>query len=292
MSPEALLARLEQRLALLTDGARDLPPRQQTLRAAIAWSYDLLDAGEQMLFRRLAVFVGGCTLEAAEAVCNASGDLPLEVLDGLATLVDTSLLRQEADADGEPRFVMLETIREYALEQLETSGELEDARRRHASFFLAQAERLSQGVDQASWLDTMDMEHDNLRAALAWSRMAPENLIVGLQLAIALEPFWELRGHMTEGREYLAACWRTPRRPRRRSPAPGRSFWQPCWQGIRETSRSRVRSSWKARISVEALATRMVWLMRCAGSGMWPGYKVTMQRHEPGASRAWHCSGN
>src|SRR5215213_7952186 len=123
LSPEALLVRLEQRLAVLTDGARDLPPRHRTLRAAIGWSYELLDASEQALFRRLGVFVGGCALEVAEAVCNAEGDLPWTVVDGLAALLDKSLLRLETGVDGEPRFVMLETIRAYALERLAASGE-------------------------------------------------------------------------------------------------------------------------------------------------------------------------
>src|SRR6185295_18023007 len=116
-APEALLARLDNRLKLLTGGARDRPARQQTIRGTIDWSYQLLDEGEQTLFTRLGVFVGGCTPDAAEAIRNPDGDLPLDVLDGLTLLVDNSLLRREEGIDGEPRFVMLETIREYALEQ-------------------------------------------------------------------------------------------------------------------------------------------------------------------------------
>jgi predicted ATPase len=145
-SPSALLSRLEHRLPLLTGGAQDLPARQQTLRGAIAWSYDLLTEAEKRLFRRLSVFVGGCSLEAAEAVCGATGrrteilPLEIEVLEGVASLVDKSLLRQHEVAEGEPRFGMLETIREYGQECLEASDEARAVRRRHARFFLALAE--------------------------------------------------------------------------------------------------------------------------------------------------------
>ena len=151
------------RLTLLTGGARDLPARQQTIRNTIDWSYDLLDAGEQTLFARLGVFVGGCTLEAAEAVCNADGDLPMDVVDGLAALVDKSLLRQDEELDGEPRFVMLETIREYALEQLEASGEAEALRRQHADYFLALAETAE------PWLRFMQPEREPWMARLGSS---------------------------------------------------------------------------------------------------------------------------
>jgi predicted ATPase/class 3 adenylate cyclase len=151
--PEALLARLSSRLALLTGGPRDLPARQQTLRHTIAWSYDLLNEAEQALFRRLGVFVGGCTIEAAEAVCNVNGDLPLDVVDGLAALVDKSLVKQVEAMDGEPRFTMLETIREYALEQLAANGELEALRQRHAAFFvtLAETEKLARPSIGRGW---------------------------------------------------------------------------------------------------------------------------------------------
>jgi predicted ATPase len=134
-APQALLARLSSPLRLLTGGPRDLPARQRTLRNTIDWSYHLLDADEQTLFARLGVFVGGCTLEAVDAVCNAGGDLPMDIIDGIAALVDQSLLRQDEGGDGEPRFTMLETIREYALERLETCGESESMRRRHAIFY-------------------------------------------------------------------------------------------------------------------------------------------------------------
>ena len=140
LPPRAMLARLEHRLEFLTGGARDLPARQQTLRNAIAWSYDLLDENEQQLFRRLSVFVGGCTIDAAEAV---AGDHPAQtsILDQLGSLLDKSLLQEVEGTNNEPRFVMLETLREFGLEQLEASGEQDTIRHRHASFFLALAEQ-------------------------------------------------------------------------------------------------------------------------------------------------------
>jgi predicted ATPase/class 3 adenylate cyclase len=207
LPPQAMLARLEHRLRLLTGGARDLPARQQTLRGAIAWSYDLLDAGEQTLFQRLAVFVGGCSLEAAETVCNEPTPLEIDVLDGVDALVARSLLRQdEAPNGGEPRFVMLETIREYALEQLTTSGEAEAVRRQHAAYYLALAERDEArllGPEQLRWLDELEAEHDNFRAALGWYRVAPDGAADGLRLAGTLWEFWYLRGYNSEGRDWL-----------------------------------------------------------------------------------------
>jgi predicted ATPase len=156
-----LLARLDSRLKLLTGGPRDLPARQQTLRDAIAWSYDLLTEGEQKLFRRLSVFVGGFTLEAAEAVCAADGDLGIEALDGIGALVDKSLLRQEEGLEGEPRFRMLETIREFGWERLATSEEVEAVRHRHSRFFLVLAEEAESSLQSASqerWLDRLESE--------------------------------------------------------------------------------------------------------------------------------------
>jgi predicted ATPase/transcriptional regulator with XRE-family HTH domain len=202
LHPETLLARLEQRLSLLTGGPRDLPVRQQTLRNTLAWSYNLLEAAEQALFRRLSVFVGGCTLQAAEAVCHADGELALDVLSGMAALVDKSLLRQEAGADGAARFVMLETIREYALEQLATSEELEVFRQRHAAFFVTLAEA---GVRH----QCLEIEYPNLRAALEWSRTEADGT-TGLRLVVALTGFWMKNGYLSEGRLWLADAL-TPR---------------------------------------------------------------------------------
>ena len=166
-----LLARLERRLPFLTGGVRSLPVRQQTLRATIAWSWELLSATEQVLFRRLAVFAGGFTLEAAEAVCNADGEL--DVLEGLAGLVDQSLVRQ-IGAPGEPRFTLLATLQEFALEQLETSGEDGALRRGHATYYCAVAERAEvawwqSGRMRQDLFRPLDPEQDNLRAALTWA---------------------------------------------------------------------------------------------------------------------------
>jgi len=201
-----LLARLEQRLSLLTDGARDLPPRHRTLRAAIAWSYELLGEGEQMLFARLGVFVGGCTLHAAAAVCNATNDLPVDVTDGIASLLDKSLLRQAGGADGEPRFTTLETIREYALEQLAASGELEILRQRHAEYFLALAETAAPEVVGAHgllWMERLATEYSNLRVVLAWSIPPQGQVDLGMRLAVGLLWFWIIRNEWGEGYLWL-----------------------------------------------------------------------------------------
>jgi predicted ATPase/DNA-binding CsgD family transcriptional regulator len=203
-SPQALLPRLKSRLKLLVGGAQDLPLRQQTLRATIAWSYDLLEEDEKTLFRRLAVFVGGCTFEAVEAVCNANQDLEVDVLDAVARLVDKSLLRQEGE--GEPHLLMLETIREYGLERLEASGEAESMRRQHATFFLQLAEEAYPKIhsaEQSTWYNRLEADHDNLRAALRWTleRKAPQ---MGLRLAGALHTFWKACNHEREGRSWLA----------------------------------------------------------------------------------------
>jgi predicted ATPase/serine/threonine protein kinase len=205
LPPQAMLARLESRLKVLMAGPRDFPPRQQTMRGAIAWSYDLLSEEERKLFRRLAVFVRGCDLEAIEGVCNQTGDLQIEVLDGVASLVDKSLLQQKAVADAEPRFTLLETITEFGLEQLDAANEAVELRRRHASYFLAFAEREGGellGAQAERVLDKFETEHDNLRAALRWCA-ENEEAELGLKLATSVWRFWELRGYWTEGRKRL-----------------------------------------------------------------------------------------
>ena len=202
--PQALLSRLRNRLTLLVGGAQDLPLRQQTLRGTIAWSYDLLDQDEKTLFRRLAVFVGGCTLEAAEAVCTAHADLLIDVLEAVAALVDKSLLRQETQADGQPRLLMLETIREYALERLKASDEAEAVRRQHALFFLRLAEEAEpkiRGVEHSLWRTRVEAEHDNLRAALRWT-LESQEAEMGMQLAGALVAFWRATNQDREGRSW------------------------------------------------------------------------------------------
>jgi predicted ATPase len=203
LQPTALLARLEQRLPLLTGGARDAPARHQTLRNTIAWSHDLLRPEEQILFSRLSVFAGGCGFEAAETVGNAAGNLPLDGAAGIEALVDASLLRV-TEVCGESRFTMLETIREYGLERLEERGEAEAARRLHAAFFLTLAEDAEPeltGPEQVAWLDRLDAEHDNLRAALGWALDADPQ--IALRLARGLGWFWFLRGYLNEGRSWL-----------------------------------------------------------------------------------------
>jgi predicted ATPase/class 3 adenylate cyclase len=234
LPPQALLARLDRRLPLLTGGPRDAPARQQTLRSAIAWSHALLPPEGQTLFRRLAVFADGCTPEAAEAVCAGPGRelesardgserarrpapaSELAVLDGLAALVDASLLRQEAQPDGSPRLLMLETFREYAAEQLEASGEEAALRGRHAAYYLALAESPTGRAaawagwqDHVRWLDQLAADHGNLRAALRWCRdqQATEDC---LRLAAALGPFWHERGHWDEGRRWLRRALALP----------------------------------------------------------------------------------
>ncbi|HWQ11735.1 MAG TPA: tetratricopeptide repeat protein [Roseiflexaceae bacterium] len=204
--PEALLAQLGSQFTLLTGGSRDLPARQQTLWNTIAWSYDLLTDGEQRLFRRLSAFNGGASLEALAAVCTAAGDLDVEIVDGLASLVNKSLLCQDAAAAHEPRFVMLETIREFGLEQLERSGEADATRRAHAYAHLKlaqQAERWLWGGAQEQWLARLELEHDNLRAALAWFLAHDEGVAPALEMAGCLWRFWDIRGHWTEGLQWL-----------------------------------------------------------------------------------------
>ncbi len=203
LSPAAMLARLESRLNLLTGGARDLPTRQQTLRSTVDWSYGLLNPAEQTLFRRLSVFTGGCTLEGVEAVCDTKGDLGLDVLDGMASMVDKSLAQHVEQLPSETRFVMLSTIREYALERLAESADESATRRAHAAYYLVLAEEGAEDVAaDPVWLDRFEVEHDNFRMAL-------DHLIKtgdadwGLRLGAALFRFWDSREHFTEGRDTI-----------------------------------------------------------------------------------------
>jgi predicted ATPase len=228
LGPEALLARLSQRLPVLTTGARDLAARHQTLRGAIAWSYDLLAPAEQTLFRRLAAFAGGWTLDAAAQVAGgraapADGDaadsglpaalapgsrtaLEINVLDGLAALVEQSLLWSREGRDGEPRFGMLETIREFAAERLRESGEAQALARIHMMFFTALAEQAEAELAAprpVDWLDRLEEEHDNFRAALDWAEVSGA-VETGLRIAMGLFEFWSARGYWSEGRARLA----------------------------------------------------------------------------------------
>ncbi|MFN8678177.1 MAG: tetratricopeptide repeat protein [Thermomicrobiales bacterium] len=202
LPPAALLSRLQQRLTFLAGGARDLPPRHQTLRDTIAWSHGLLTPAEQILFHRLAVFAGGFTVAAMETM----GDL-----EALTALADQSLLRPMAATSDEPRWTMLETVREFARECLAESGEEDHVRRTHASHFLALAERAEPqltGPEQTAWLDRLELEHDNLRAALAWA--VPHDPGMALRLAGALWRFWYVRGYLREGHDWAEAALAQP----------------------------------------------------------------------------------
>ncbi len=223
LSPQALLGRLEQRLPVLASGTQDVPVRQQTLHDTIEWSYQLLEMQEQRLFQRLSVFVGGCTLAAIESVCAGPGEGngAGQMLDSVASLIDKSLL-QQADQEGdEPRFMMLETIREYALERLIASGEAEATRQAHAMYYLRlseEAEREIRGPQQALWLERLEREHDNLRAALRWlfgegrmgqdagsaeTQTTEQRAEMALRLGRALTGFWQIHGYYQEGRTLL-----------------------------------------------------------------------------------------
>jgi predicted ATPase len=204
LSPSSMRTRLAGRLQLLTGGSRDLPQRQQTLRAAMDWSYDLLSAAEQKLLRRLSVFAGGCNLEGVEAVCDTKRDLNLDLLDGMASMVDKSLVQQIEHGKFESRFVMLETIREYALEKLKAGGEEGPTKRAHAAYclVLAEEEVSEQSAEGAERLERFALEHDNFRAALEWLTETGD-AEWGLRLGAALFRFWEMHEYLAEGRDRL-----------------------------------------------------------------------------------------
>jgi predicted ATPase len=202
LSPQAILGRLDDLFKLLTGGARDLPSRQQTLRNTLEWSYGLLNEEEKTLYARVGVFVGGFTLEAVEAVCNAENTL--DILEGLTSLVNNSLVRQEDATDGEPRFGMLETIREYAVERLAESGEMESLRAQHAQYYgkivLNQAGYGIYSANSLRWLRWFERELDNIRATLSWSVTNPIGIELGTGLIWLLMWFWYRRGYFSEGR--------------------------------------------------------------------------------------------
>jgi predicted ATPase/DNA-binding CsgD family transcriptional regulator len=224
LPPAALLARLDQRLPLLVGGARDQPARLRAMRDAISWSYDLLDESEQTLFRRLAVFTGGFSLNAAEYVGRelevgsrefADGSTPDSAFDLVASLVDKSLVKQEGGSEGEPRFGMLETIAEFGFEQLVDCDEEAATRWRHARFFLDLVERawpaISSRVGHQSWMATLSAERDNLRTALSWL-IECEDTGASLRLAGGLYWFWLVHGHLAEGRDWLKRALALPGR--------------------------------------------------------------------------------
>jgi predicted ATPase/class 3 adenylate cyclase/DNA-binding XRE family transcriptional regulator len=215
-TPQMLLARLEQGLSVLSGGAHDLPARQQTLRATIAWSYELLSLQEQQFFRRLAVFVDGWSWQAAEQVCTAASGLVGDILEGLESLGDKSLLRQEGQEDSEPRWGMLQTLREFGLEVLTSAGEAEAIRQAHAEYYLTLAEedepRL-RGIGQEHWFAHLEQEHENLRAALTWlleqahsqveTQQGQEQAERVLRLCAALHDFWHMGDYILEGQSFL-----------------------------------------------------------------------------------------
>ena len=216
LSPHALLARIGQRLQLLTGGMRDAPARQQTLRQTIQWSYDLLSAEEQQFFRQLSVFVDGCTLDAAEAVAQAgSHELlasQLDVIKEASSLIDQSLLEATALEGHEPRLTMLETIHEYGMEMLAASGQMAETRHAHAAYYLRLAEEAEphlKGKQQVKWLGQLEQEHANLRSALAWL-LEEQETEQALRLCGALGRFWDLRGYWSEGRQWFAAIFTLP----------------------------------------------------------------------------------
>jgi predicted ATPase/class 3 adenylate cyclase len=245
LTPDGILSRLQGRLDVLAGGSRDLPARQQTLRGAIAWSYDLLGDDAKRLFERISVFVGGFELDAAEAVCATDGEegggATLDVLEGLADLVDQSLLRQAAE-QGHERFVMLETIRVYALERLSESGHAPAMQRRHAAFYAAFAEAAMPhltGHDRAMWLDRVQRDHDNLRAAIAFAIESGEAGLA-MRLVYALWRFWQSRAYLQEGAQRAAAVLAMPAegvdpavRARALEAAGGLAYWR----GLHEQSR-------------------------------------------------------
>ncbi len=213
LPPSALLERLARRRdaswALLTGGARDLPEHQRALRDTIAWSYDLLSPREQTLFRRLAVFAGGCTVDAAERVCATVGEEVGAVVESLATLVDSSLIQPwpaisgDGQVESEPRFAMLETVREYAVDLLDASGEAEDIQRRHAGYFVRLAESAQLvGPDQAAWIARLEDGLDNMRRTLQWAEEVGD-AETGLRLVVAVWRFWLVRGYLGEGNAWL-----------------------------------------------------------------------------------------
>jgi predicted ATPase/class 3 adenylate cyclase/Tfp pilus assembly protein PilF len=274
LPPRAMMQRLTSRLKLLTGGARDLPERQRTLRATIEWSHALLDEGEQMLFGRLAVFSGGRTLEAIEAICDAEGDLPVDAFESVSSLLDKSLIRQEEGPSGDPRFVMLETIHEYAREKLEQSGEAEEIRRAHAQYFLTLAEEAYpefKGANQVEWIERLEVEHDNMRAALSWASERKE-VELALRMGGALWGFWSVRGYHSEGRRWLEGALAMDGRvsPEMRAMALAGAGWLASLQGDYDRAKQaceeglallehEAREASEAKLSLLALLGWVAW---------------------------------
>jgi predicted ATPase len=242
LPPQAILARLDDRLKLLTGGARDLPSRHQTLRNTLDWSYSLLNEDEKTLYTRLGVYVGGFTLEAAEAVCNAEGQF--DILEGITSLVNNSLLHHEESVDGEPRFGMLETIRAYALERLAESGEMEALRAGHAQYYgdiiINQA---SYGIFSAI---ALQRELDNVRATLSWCASTPKGIELGARLVWILQWFWYRYGYFSEGRLWTKQILASPLLPegsKSHAMALESSGFLAVWQGEQEEGLVQIETS-------------------------------------------------
>jgi predicted ATPase/class 3 adenylate cyclase len=242
LAPEEIVGRLNAQLAFLAGGSADLPTRQQTLRAAIAWSYDLLEEAERSMLRRLGVFRGGWSLSMADAVCNPSGELGIDTLDLMASLLDKSLIRRDERSDAESRFRMLEVIRQFAVEQLEHAVEADQMRQRHAEALLELAEASEPeltGRSQVSYLDALELERDNYREAMRWT-VAADHADIGLRMAGALWRFWHLRAHLSEGRGALEEILKTPsarsmpsEQAKGLSAAGSLAYWQQDYEGAR-----------------------------------------------------------
>lgn len=289
LAPRTLLGMLERRLPLLVGGPCDVADRQRTLRATLAWSYELLNPAEQTLFRRLSVFAGGCSLAALQAVRGGGADLIGDLLEWLEALVDQSLVGAEEQADGETRFVLLETIREYGLERLEASGETEGVRRAHAGYYLRLAEeaepRLT-GPEQAGWLARLESDHDNLRVALAWARERGEAEL-GLRLAGALGRFWLMRGYLSEGRAWLegALSMGIPPRDRQLSGQRRSTGWDrsPQTKGTMSRPGRCSRTAWR---SAGRWRTSRLSLARSPCSASSPTVRATTPPHVCSMKRA------
>jgi len=256
LAPHAILARLDDSLKLLTGGARDLPARHQTLRNAIEWSYGLLNEEEKALYARLSVFVGGFTLEAAEAVCNADGRL--DILEGLTSLVNNSLVRQEKTSEGEPRFRMLETIRAYALERLTERGEMETLRAGHAQYFgniiVKQAGLGIYTSEALHWLTWFEREIDNIRATFNWCLTSPQGLQLGVTIIFLSNWFWYRRGYFNEGKiwsEKFLALPVVQETPPLRALTLGAGGMMALWQGRQDTAISQIKESVEIELRLE-----------------------------------------
>jgi tetratricopeptide (TPR) repeat protein len=246
--PQAILTRLDDKLKLLTGGARDLPTRHQTLRNTLEWSYELLDEDEKVLYARLGVFVGGFTFEAVDAVCNPDGKF--DILESLTSLVDNSLIRQVETSDGAPRFEMLETICAYALECLVESGEINDLREGHAHYYhnilLNQAGLQIYSSNSLHWLNWFEQELDNIRATLTWGLASQEGIQLGTQMIFSLFWFWYRRGRFMEGLEWADKYLQVPaiqNAPPLRAFALASSGMMALWQGMQDIALSKLQET-------------------------------------------------